>query len=157
MKALIVEDDDLKHGALTGICTEFGLFSDRASSFVSAMRMIASGSYDLVILDITLPTYDITPTTPGGTKRNFGGREILRSCSHINISFKTIVVSGYENFEEDNETQTFDEVLLDLNCIPGVCIISGIQYSPAIGDWKDKMRVALTDSGMTKLSEERQV
>ena len=62
MRLLLVEDDEDKREQLLMFFDEHFTFSvDEVRSFQSALKAIKTICYDLIILDMTIPTYDISP------------------------------------------------------------------------------------------------
>ena len=66
MMVLLVEDDEFKAADLTRLLHENlpPHQVTRAASVTSALRAITSDRFDLVVLDMSLPTFD--PSGPGG-------------------------------------------------------------------------------------------
>ena len=80
MNVLLIEDEDPK---LEGIQK---YLRERHPTFhVTVARSVKSGLAalriqlpDLLLLDMSLPTFDITESEPGGRPQGFGGIEIVR-------------------------------------------------------------------------------
>ena len=53
---------------------------------------------------MTLPTFDIDTNSGGGKIRNFAGREILEEMLQREINLKTIIITQYESFGEEQIT-----------------------------------------------------
>ncbi|MBR4744255.1 MAG: response regulator, partial [Oscillospiraceae bacterium] len=58
MKILVIEDEEGLREALIQSLTDEGYLADGAEDGETGFSMIASGLYDLVILDIMLPIID---------------------------------------------------------------------------------------------------
>lgn len=112
MRVLIVEDDELKRTQLILFLREqYSEFSiDIAKSLHSGLRRILQKNLDLVLLDMTMPTFDIGPAEPGGRPQAYGGREILRQLHRHNIRMPVIVVTQFERFGEDKSSLTRAEL-----------------------------------------------
>ena len=64
MRLLLVEDDEDKREQLLMFFDEHFTFSvDEVRSFQSALKAIKTICYDLIILDMTIPTYDTVSYT----------------------------------------------------------------------------------------------
>ena len=49
-----------------------------AISYTGGIRRIYEEEWDLILLDMTLPVYDITPHDNGGDRRPTAGKEIMK-------------------------------------------------------------------------------
>jgi len=93
MKILLIEDDEEKAAILAEfIKVEFpSIEIDLARSFGSGLRSLMKGAfvYRLLLLDMSMPIYDVTPTEPGGGKpESFAGSEILAQCVFVASPFR---------------------------------------------------------------------
>ena len=145
MNVLIVEDNDSKYDDLRKTSEALGWTILRAASFTSALRQLTENdiSWKGMILDISIPTYDLIANQQDGSQRNFGGREILRTLSSLGLSIPTIVVSGFESFEDDMGLVQFERLVEDLRNIPQSPIVCGVQYSAFSDAWRSKVIEAL--------------
>lgn len=105
MRLLLVEDEGPKCNKIKSCLNE--ALSDVvihvARSVRSALTMLDGCSYDVVVLDMSLPTFDITEDEHGGRPQGFGGVEVMRDMSNYEIRTPVIVVTAYEYFSEDSE------------------------------------------------------
>jgi CheY-like chemotaxis protein len=69
-----------------------------ARSVRSAIDEMQKSRPDLLLLDMSLPTFDVGPTESGGRPQNFGGSEILRYMDLYDLHVPTVVVTAYEAF-----------------------------------------------------------
>ncbi|HIF9079602.1 TPA: response regulator [Photobacterium damselae] len=96
---LIVEDNAFKRDKIISFLNEeFDLSIDIAMSFTSGWQELSKKIYDVVILDMSLPTYDITGSDKGGNFRTFGGRELARKMKRRKIMSKKIFITQYDSF-----------------------------------------------------------
>lgn len=100
MKILIVEDNQKKLKNLRKWIENTIDKADveEAISYTSGVRKIYEGGWDLVLLDMSLPTYDITPQEQGGDKKPLAGKEIMRRMIFRKISTPVIIVTQFETF-----------------------------------------------------------
>ena len=107
-----VEDNKNKLTKLKEVIQEFiqgttqiiDLQIEEANSFTSGVRKINHEVWDLIILDMSLPTYDITHGETGGDKKPIAGKEIMRRMLHRNILIPVIIVTQFETFGENKLT-----------------------------------------------------
>ncbi|HDX8940823.1 MULTISPECIES: response regulator [Klebsiella] len=79
----------------------------------STLDAIEDNNIDLLLLDMSLPTYEIGDRENGGRPQAFGGINILRSIKLEDIIIPTIVITGYEGFKR-NENDIEKCVHVDL-------------------------------------------
>lgn len=104
MKILMVEDDQFKSRALTSFFEHFytrAVEITHARSVASAVKAIGVGGteYELVCLDMSLPTFDIGGSESGGRPQGFGGSNVLRELTSEGLTAKVIVVTQFEEFQ----------------------------------------------------------
>ena len=106
MKILIIEDDKNKsYQVIERLNSQYSnlTFSEKRS-FQQGVKSLRNSSFDLLLLDMTLPTFDIDTNSGGGKIRNFAGREILEEMLQREINLKTIIITQYESFGEEQIT-----------------------------------------------------
>jgi Response regulator containing CheY-like receiver, AAA-type ATPase, and DNA-binding domains len=108
MKILIVEDNKNKLLRLKEYILEMKVEKElnivEAKSFTSGIRRIIERCWDVIILDMSLPTYDITHRENGGDKKPVAGKEIMKRMIHKNILIPVIIVTQFETFGENKIT-----------------------------------------------------
>ena len=77
---------------------------EEANSFTSGIRRINEKIWDIVILDMSLPTYDITHHENGGDKKPVAGKEIMKRMIHRNIIIPVIIITQFDTFGENRIT-----------------------------------------------------
>src|SRR5688500_13564939 len=112
MKVLVIEDDENKRHQLVEylrtVPTPCVLRT--ASSFQSGLKAIIDSAFDLVILDMTMPTFDVGSGEGGGRHQAYAGREILRQMDRRDIPGPVIVVTQFDRFGEGHDELSFDEL-----------------------------------------------
>ncbi len=101
-KVLLVEDIQLKADAIINYLKK--QFKDmeieRRESYNSAIKSIYNdaGKYDLILLDMSMSTFDVSVEESGGVPEPIAGQRILDGMFLRNIKTKVIVVTMYESF-----------------------------------------------------------
>lgn len=115
---------------------------NEAHSFSSGSKAATEIDYDLVILDISLPTYDKVGNEAGGRKRMFGGREIARKLTRRRPGSKIVFLTQYDAFSEGGLSLSFDELgeILKTEC--GDSYLGLIHYDSAKSSWKELLYIA---------------
>jgi DNA-binding NarL/FixJ family response regulator len=100
MKVLLIEDEEHKANDLTARLRAKGVAARnvvRVGGVRQAVLQVIEASFDLVIVDMALPTFsDSTDDSGGGgTAQAVGGIEVLRALSAASVSTKVIIVTQY--------------------------------------------------------------
>jgi CheY-like chemotaxis protein len=145
MNILIIEDDQNKlkqlHSFIERERNDAQVEVRR--SYQSGLAAIIEGGHDLVILDVSMTTYDQSPTESGGRKRPFAGREILRHMSRRNIETPVVVVTQFPRFGEGDESMSLKELMAQLEQSAFSNYLGTIYYSAEEANWESKMREIL--------------
>jgi len=146
MSTLIVEDDELKTERLRAFLTH-ELPKDQidvARSYKSGLRALVAKRHSLVILDMTLPTFDISPGSDGGRPLSLGGRELLRQMKRRKLSYPTVVVTGFDAFGSEPQSVALGQLTGELEQEFGEFYIGSIYFNATTDDWRDKLRFLIS-------------
>jgi CheY-like chemotaxis protein len=113
MLVYVVEDDFLKASHLMTFLRESvqGVQVSVFGSFQSGLRAIQQATPDLVILDMTLPTFDRAGTDREGRLRPLGGYDLMRKLMHHSVQVSVVVVTQLETFGEGVDQVTLPELV----------------------------------------------
>lgn len=141
MKILIVEDDENKRNQLTGFLkNEFPAVDlQTANSLQSGLRAIIAGGVNLILLDMTMPTFDIGENEDGGRPQAYAGREILRQMERREINIPVVVVTQFDRFGEGNDALTIEELNEQLVQEHRGVYAGAIYYDVTLGGWKERL------------------
>lgn len=106
MLALLVEDDDPKRRHILSFLKDNfpEININIARSVRSAIMALEQNAFDLVLLDISLDTYDRGEGESGGRPQTFGGTEVLHYMDMMEITKPVFVITGYEVFARDGKS-----------------------------------------------------
>lgn len=145
MNILLVEDYDEKASNIIAFLnTEFPNYQvERCTSYNSAQETIfeGSGKYDLILLDMSMTTYDLNADTRGGKPEPTAGNDILEGMYLRNITTPVIVVTMYNVFGR-KELAAFHEELL-MNYPQNYK--SYVFYSSQRNDWKKELKKCIKE------------
>ena len=114
-RILIVEDNEKKLEKLRDfLMREFSTIDlEERTSYNSASKEIALNyeKYDLILLDMSMQTYDISNEESGGEPEPLAGKNILKQMYLRDIPTKVIVVTMYENYVDGTRIKQLDEEL----------------------------------------------
>ena len=106
MKILIIEDDLNKLKKIKIAISEFSqeIKIDTAVSYQSGLKAIINNTYNLILLDMSLPSHDsiVSEHEP------IGGINILIELKRRKISVNIIVVTQFTDFSVGNDIRTLE-------------------------------------------------
>lgn len=152
MKILLVEDEDPKRRHIEAFLQEH--FSNPeirlAKSVRSALEELEISIPDLLILDMSLPTFDIGAGETGGRPQGFGGRELMRNIELEGINCRCVILTGYEAFSKAGGQVGLDALNSELNDEHPDNFLGMLHYNSAYGDWRERLMKILIDENLLK-------
>jgi CheY-like chemotaxis protein len=141
MRALLVEDDENKRAQILRLVREGWPEAEieTAGSYRGGLDRIQNRQFDLVLLDMTMPTYDIDFDEEGGRPRAFAGRDILRQMERRGIAAPVVVVTQFDKFGEGGETKTRDQLDRELAAAHPSNYRGMVYYNTALEGWKEEL------------------
>lgn len=138
MKILIVEDDQNKINQLKDFfySLEYEVELKVKNSFNSGLKEIMSEVVDFIILDMSMPTFDMKPHEKGGSFRIYGGKDILRQMVRKKIPTAVIIVTQFDYFGPAEDSKSLQELSLELSKLYPDNYKGTVYYNPAINNWK---------------------
>jgi CheY-like chemotaxis protein len=147
MNILVVEDDDNKRSHILGYLSSNwpDIHVETAESLIAALRAIKRGRHTIVLLDMTLPNYDLDDDGAGGGMHAFGGEEFLRQVKRLRIPTSVVVVTQFETFGEPPDTKNLAELDESLRVEFPNLYRGAIYYHASIHDWNVTLSEKLKD------------
>lgn len=111
-KILIADDESPKLDSITEyVKSIFPNASMKSSKSVrSSIACLRSETFSLLVLDMSLPTFDVAPGEKGGRAQNLGGEEVLRYMEFYGCECPTIIVTQFDHFFENGKHVGLDQV-----------------------------------------------
>ncbi|CCG53149.1 Two-component system response regulatory protein [Flavobacterium indicum GPTSA100-9 = DSM 17447] len=140
MKILFIEDHPLKQAQINKFVVEN--FSDcqieSKNSYISGLKELIKNhsNYDVLLLDISMPNYDISSEDSGGDWMPLAGKNILKEMYLRDIPTKAIVVTMHGSFDDGTKITELDS---ELKKEFSDNYIGYVFYSQLNEDWKDKI------------------
>ncbi|AUO46144.1 DNA-binding transcriptional response regulator [Pseudomonas ogarae] len=149
MKMLIIEDDEDKLKTLAEfIDAEFpGYVVETAKSYNSGLRAIIKGNnlYDFILLDMSMPNYDVSPSEPsGGSPESFAGSELLAQMKLRNIQIPTVVVTMFDAFGDNSSKVSLDQLVEKLAIQFQPTFRGSVYYNPAEDGWRSSLKIIIS-------------
>jgi CheY-like chemotaxis protein len=137
MKVLIIDDDTPKLTALLGFMKKH--FPDStihiARSYNSGLREAITCAPDIILLDMSMPTYDTQDGVPGGRPRPLGGLEILKEVRRRECRLKAIVVTQFYVFGDKDE-KPLEELTNTLEQEFAEYFLGTVFYKSSTDEWQ---------------------
>jgi CheY-like chemotaxis protein len=145
MIALIIEDDDVKMDRLRGFLAHEApaVQIEVARSYKSGLLALVALQPALVLLDMTLPSFDIQPGSDGGRPLSLGGKDLLRQMKRRDIRCSAIVVTGFDTFGSNPTPVTLEQLDGQLANEFGDVYLGSVYFNAATEDWRDRLRALL--------------
>lgn len=146
MKLLLVEDDDYKREHVRKfVCDAFPEIQlEFAKSYQSAVLKISSDAPDLIVLDMTLPTFDKLGLD-AGRLRPLGGRELFDQVKRRGIRCRIVVLTGYDMLGEGKSAVSLKELAEDLRKRFPQLFVSAIFYSRMEDRWMQELHTLIAN------------
>lgn len=140
MKILLVEDSHDKRDNIIDVLTHFSnliQFHIEESVRGAIERIDSDEKFDLILLDMSLPLFDITDEIPdGGEAESFGGHEIIEQMSFLKIHTPVIVITHYRAFQGGT---TFEALEMELKSTYPKIVKGMIYYDHPSNIWKQEL------------------
>jgi CheY-like chemotaxis protein len=144
-KILLIEDDEEKSDVISAFLRNdySGYEVDVARSLNGGLRAIVKGrdAYKLILLDMSMPNYDISIEEPGGGKpESFAGEDILGQMKLRGIEIPTIVVTMFGSFGEEPNSMSIDGLAERLEQRFSPTYRGLVYYNVAQEGWRSSLR-----------------
>lgn len=139
---LIIEDDDFKAKSLQlFLSAEFKAAKFTVvTSLVEAIRCVTEEIYDLVLVDMAIPSH---PSVSGGgspLSLLSGGLDVLMELADMGRDDPCIVITQFSDIEMSEKYYLVENSVEMLNCqIPGCNVKACILYDEGSDHWKHEM------------------
>ncbi|MDP1800842.1 MAG: response regulator [Bacteroidota bacterium] len=146
MKILVIEDDPNKALQVISFLREHNSDHEitHKKSYQSGLSEIYENTFDFVFLDMSLPTYDITPGEDAYKFRHLAGHDILSEIKRKKKSAKVIIVTQFERFGEGKQFISLKDLKMILRKDFTENYIATISYHPGRTSWKEELSSLIT-------------
>lgn len=142
MKVLLVEDDEEKYLQLLDFAQEeLKAQVTVARSRQSGVAALLRDQFDLILLDMTMPTYDVAPVVEdGGRSQAYAGRDILQQMERRGITSKVIVVTQLDRFGQAEDELTLEALDAQLEAAFPEIYVGAVYYSARYAGWREALK-----------------
>lgn len=151
MLIYIIEDSPLKSKSLeTYFAVNLPHFQVITfGSYNTGLSAIITKVPDLIILDMSMSSFDKVAGGREGKNRPLGGYSIMRKLKLHNIKFSAIVVSQLESFSEGNRQCSLEEI--EARCTTEFFgeYLGWVKYTEG-GDWGSRLSECMYSFGVAR-------
>jgi len=139
MRILIVDDDRAKIDKIEEvILNKFEVdIVNRKYSYQSGIKEILNSEYDLVLLDMSMPTFDITSRDNGGQLKEVAGKDIMRYMKRKKVMIPVIVITQYDILGE--KAIKLSDIMIELETKYREFYLGTVYYDVTIENWKTEI------------------
>lgn len=139
MNILLIEDNPLKREKISEFLSSHEDISlIEAASYNSGLNFLLSQEFDLLILDMSMPTFDRTDASHGGRFRAVAGKEIALKLAKLKRLVPFVVVTGYKDFSIGSQSLSIEQIDESLEAI-GESYKGCIIFDSADSVWKEQL------------------
>jgi hypothetical protein len=109
--------------------------------------MVDTETFDLIVLDMSLPTFDMGPTESGGRPQGFGGAELMRHMERSEREMPVVIVTQWERFGKKPKEIGLPELTRSLQEEHPTMFRGLIYFSSSHEAWKNELKKHLAGAG----------
>ncbi len=139
MKLILIEDDDFKKKKILSFINESfdNAEVETAGAVTSAIELIKQClDAELILLDMSLPTYDHAENTDTGRPQGFGGIDILRYMEFMEDNRKVIIITQFDTFTIDGVNINVHDIEHKLSVEFNDSFVGLVQFDVVSDSWK---------------------
>lgn len=143
MRIIVAEDYQRKSDDLCAAVSEVvpDAVIDTATSYRGTLDLIMTNSYQLAVLDITMPDFDERGSA--SEIMHYAGKEILMEMLYQNRFCPTVMVTGFGVIGNNQKRVTFVQLRSDLLKLMGAGQFDMIAYKGSNPEWKTQFTNAI--------------
>lgn len=135
---IVIEDDFKKKEDIRNFLKSDLLINNIVikESYQSGLRELIKNKFDLLLLDMSIPTWDKSIDEPGGNFEKFGGYKILKEITRKKKQIKTILITMFDDFGESDTSITLNQLDNLLKTEFPDIYIGAVYYNTREEKWK---------------------
>lgn len=139
-RIILVEDDPKKIDDIKAFLAtkDFGVLTVK-ESYQSGLKELLTNHYDLLLLDMSIPTWDKSPVESGGNYQKFGGYKILKELVRKKKPLKTVLISMFDDFGESDTSITLTQLTAILQHEFPSIFLGSVFYNSQQHNWKENL------------------
>jgi CheY-like chemotaxis protein len=146
MRILLVEDQLDKREKikefLNSNAPNSNVITDKESLRGALKELISNQSFDLILLDMSMPNFDPSINSPkDSSPESFAGKELIEQLKLRNITIPVIVITQYSSFE--GGTVTLEILSNEISNTYGEHYYGLVYFNSATDTWKSQLKQML--------------
>ena len=141
-RILLIEDDQFKRDAINKVIAS-ELSSTKiveAHSVHAAVAEISAGTFDLLVLDMALPSHSVVAGESPATSMLSGGLEVVMELAYLSRRDPIVVLTQYPELEIEGELLAIPEAEERLRSMFGEPIRAVIHYEDQDSGWVTRLQ-----------------
>lgn len=139
---LLIEDDqkkieDIKHFMQSNFQTANVKIHE---SYQSGLKELIKGDFDLLLLDMSLPTWKQDEYEAVDSFEKFGGYKIMKEMQRKKKVTKTILITMFDDFGESDASITLGQIDSMLRESFNGFYLGAVFYNSNQSNWKDTLK-----------------
>ena len=147
MHIALAEDEDSKREKIRAFVSKTFVSAEisetRSVRATTRLFRTSARTIDLLLLDMSLPTFDIAAGEPGGRPQGFGGIEVVRYLKKDGISVPIIVITQHPAIARDEELIDLDRIGEMVRMEAPLDYKGLIYYNTLTGQWRDQLEALI--------------
>ena len=142
INVLIIEDDADKAANIVDVikATIPNAVLDVCQSYNSGLtKLLEESAPSLLILDMSMHTFDVSKREKGGRSRIYAGQDILEELCRYDVVVPVIVVTQYDKFSEGTDIITLNELAEKLRKSFPALFRRAIYYHAKYSNWRSEL------------------
>ena len=142
MKVLLIEDVEVKRNQIKKFLHEIVKCEIiEATNFKEGSLLANSLEYDLALVDMALPTYNVDDGNNGGAMRHLGGRDIISKIHRRKLGKPAIIITRFDSLgPAENKISISDLDIKLSNDFPGTYWGYVFYDDQSESSWKNNLK-----------------
>lgn len=138
---LIADDDHDKSCDLAQLMNDNydSLSIDYSISFNSTSKKLKANCYDLILLDMSMPSFDPKPGRSKASVKALAGKDIMLKMRYRGILAPVIVVTQFDVFGRHSDSVELDKLIYDLRLDFPENFRGCVFYNTQSASWKTEL------------------
>jgi CheY-like chemotaxis protein len=149
-KVLLIEDDQKKIDDIENFMREnYNTYRLTVKeSYQSGLRELMLNRYDLLLLDMSLPTWGNMEFEGVGSFEKFGGYKIMKELVRKKVGLKTILITMFDDFGESDSSITLNQIDDILKTEFTGFYLGYVFYNSRESNWKNVLADRITTNNI---------
>lgn len=119
-------------------------------SYQSGLKELLKNKYNLLLLDMSIPTWDISIYEPGGYFEKFGGYKILREITRKAKAIPTILITMFDDFGDSDSSITLSQLNELLASKFDKFFLGSVFYNSREINWRKNLKELIEKAAMNE-------